>query len=89
MTKIKPLEKNLKINQFNLTYSMKIKENKNQFNPTNERLKYEYSIHKRRIKSRDEKTIIEMLKYLREFEIFIKFDGFEVFDEMMADKYIN
>lgn len=29
---------------------MKSKENKEQFNPKNERLKYEYSIHKRRKK---------------------------------------
>ncbi len=68
---------------------MKYKENKDQFSPKNERLKYEYSIHKKRVGRRDEKTIIETLKCLREFETFIKFEGFETYDKMLADKYIN
>ena len=68
---------------------MKHKENKDQFNPKNERLKYEYSIHKKRVGRKDEKTIIETLKCLREFEDFIKFAGFETYNEMLADKYID
>lgn len=68
---------------------MKNKENHHLNNPINERLKYEYELYLRRAKKKDEKTTEEMLKYLREFDIFTNFAGFEIYDNFLADKYIN
>ncbi len=62
---------------------------KARFNATNERIKYRYRIHIRRVGKKDEKTILAALKYIRDFEIFIGFKGFEVFNDMIADKYIQ
>jgi integrase/recombinase XerD len=59
------------------------------FNATNERAKYRYRTHLRRIGQRDEKTVIAALKHIRDFEIFIGFDGFEKFNDTVADKYIQ
>jgi len=59
------------------------------FNPANERVKYKYRIHTRRVGKKDEKTILAALKHIRDFEIFIEFKGFEVFNEAVADKYVQ
>lgn len=68
---------------------MKGKATNTKFNPANERAKYKYRIHLRRVGQRDEKTILAALKHIRDFEIFIGFKGFEVFNDTMADKYIQ
>ncbi len=68
---------------------MKKQETKEQFNPQNERIKYQFRIHTKRAIKKDEKTIIAELKYLREYEIFSLFVGFEKYDSTQADKYIN
>ena len=65
------------------------KENHHQFNAANERVKYRYRIHIRRSIKKDEKSIIAVLKHIRDFEIFINFANFTVFNEAVADKYIN
>ena len=61
----------------------------NQFNAPNERVKYKYRQHLRRIGQKDEKTILAALKHLRDFELFINFNGFECFNADVADKYIQ
>ncbi len=68
-----------------------IKKGKNpdQYNPVNERMKYKYRQHLRRIGQRDEKTVLAALKHIREFEIFMGFAGFEKFNDHIADKYIQ
>ena len=68
---------------------MKKEKSKARFNAANERIKYRYRIHIRRVGKKDEKTILAALKYIRDFEIFIGFKGFEVFNDMVADKYIQ
>lgn len=60
-----------------------------QFNPGNERIKYKYRMHLRRVRQKDEKTIVAALKHLRDFEAFIQFGGFEKFNDGVADKYIS
>ncbi|WP_218048672.1 tyrosine-type recombinase/integrase [Curvivirga aplysinae] len=52
-------------------------------------MKYRYRKHLARIGQRDEKTIIESIKNIRQFEAFISFKGFESFNEKLADSYIN
>ena len=69
---------------------MKVKDRKpSQFNATNERIKYKYRTHLRRIGQKDEKTILAILKHIRDFEIYINFAGFEKFNADIADKYIQ
>lgn len=68
---------------------MKKEKTKARFNAANERIKYKYRVHIRRVGKKDEKTILAALKYIRDFEIFIGFKGFEVFNDMVADKYIQ
>lgn len=68
---------------------MKKKEKQHLFNPSNERIKYKYRIHIKRALRKDDKTIIAELKYLREYEIFSLFVGFEKYDSMQAHKYID
>jgi integrase/recombinase XerD len=60
-----------------------------QFNKYNERIKYKYRQHLRRVSQKDEKTVLAELKHIRDFEIFINFAGFETFNEHVADKYIQ
>ena len=55
----------------------------------NERIKYKYRIHLRRVNQRDEKTIIAALKHIREYELFTDFAGFEKYNGEIADKYIQ
>ena len=62
---------------------------KAQFNKQNERAKYKYRQHLRRVSQKDEKTILVELKHIRGFEIFINFAGFEKFNEHVADKFIQ
>lgn len=68
---------------------MKSKEKKEQFNPKNERIKYQYRIHIKRAIKKDEKTMFAELKYLREYEIFDNFGDFATFNSNKADKYVN
>jgi len=68
---------------------MNKKEYKHKYNPANERMKYQYAKHIRRTKQRDEKTVLSALKHIRDFEIFIKFSGFEKFNDQIADKYVQ
>lgn len=62
---------------------------KAKYNPKNERIKYAYKIHIRRIGKKDEKTIIAALKHIRGYEEYAKFEGFEKFNADKADSYIN
>ena len=62
---------------------------KTQFNNQNERAKYKYRQHLRRVCQKDEKTILAALKHIRDFDIFIDFASFEKFNEHVADKYIQ
>lgn len=68
---------------------MKIKEKRDQFNPKNERIKYQFRVHTKRSVKKDEKTIIAELKYLREYELFDNFADFATYNNTKADKYIN
>lgn len=68
---------------------MKPDKQKANFNPANERAKYAYRIHIRRVGQKDEKTILAALQHIRDFEIFMNFAGFEKFNEAVADKYIK
>ena len=68
---------------------MKIKEKQDQFKPENERIKYKYRIHVRRAFKKDEATICESLKHVRDYEIFTNFADFKTFNNFIADKYIN
>jgi integrase len=70
------------------TFPIMKKENHHQFNAANERIKYRYRIHIRRSLKKDEKSIIAALKHIRDFEIFIGFANFTVFNEAVADRYI-
>jgi integrase len=66
-----------------------MKKDNHQFNATNERAKYKYRIHVKRTLKKDEKSIVAMLKHIRDFEIFISFESFTVFNELIADKYVT
>ena len=68
---------------------MKIKEKREQSNPKNERIKYQFRIHTKRAIKKDEKTIIAELKYLREYELFDNFADFETYNSTKADQYVN
>ncbi len=59
------------------------------FNAINERMKYKYRIHLKRIGRKDAKTVNEELKHLRYYERFTAFESFKTFSEMVAEKYIN
>lgn len=60
-----------------------------QYSPANERAKYKYRIHMRRVRQRDEKTIIAVLKHIREYEVQTGFEGFEKYNSDKADQYIR
>lgn len=59
------------------------------FNPANERAKYKYRAHLRRVLKRDEKTIIAALKHLRDYEAFTNFADFKTYNYSLADKYVE
>jgi len=65
------------------------KEKKHKFNATNERMKYKYRRHLRHIGQRDEKTILDALKHIREYELFTDFAGFDKYNAEFADRYIQ
>lgn len=68
---------------------MKKKDNNPHYNSANERVKYKYRIHMRRVKQRDDKTVIAALKHIREYEAQTGFEGFEKYNGEKADKYIG
>jgi integrase len=68
---------------------VKKEQSKSRFNTENERIKYRYRVHIRRVGKKDEKTILSALQHIRDFEIFIKFKGFEDFNDVVADKYVQ
>ena len=70
---------------------MKIKSKKqqDQYNSTNEEIKYKYRIHIKRALQKDEKTIFETLKHIRDYEIFTNFSNFQLFNKDIANKYID
>src|SRR4051812_28071989 len=57
------------------------------FNPKNERMKYKYRVHLKRIGRKDDKTMVEELKHLRGYEVYTSFQDFALFNEEVADKY--
>jgi integrase len=57
-------------------------------NDINERVKYKYRIYVKRL-GRDWKTVIAILKHIRDFEIFINFADFGIYDDMLANKYVE
>lgn len=59
------------------------------YNPVNERMKYGYARHLRCVCQKDKKTIDACLKHIREFDLYINFKGYEVFNGQVADKYIQ
>lgn len=64
-------------------------DNHNRRNPVNERAKYKYRIHLKRIGRKDDKSIIAALKHIRDYEIFTGFGSFASYNDTVADKYIN
>ncbi len=68
---------------------MKKEAAKSRYNAKNERAKHKYRQHLRCIGQRDEKTIISSLRHIRDFETFINFAGFEIYNEQVADAYIQ
>lgn len=62
---------------------------KHKYNEINERAKYNYRIHKKRVKRKDFKTIIADLLHIREYEIYTAFKDFKTFNSMVADEYID
>lgn len=62
---------------------------KHRYNPKNERMKYKYRVHQKRAFGKDDKTVIAILKHLREYELFTDFAGFETFDDDHAHRYIG
>jgi integrase/recombinase XerD len=59
------------------------------YNSENERTKYKYRQHLRRVGQKDEKTVLATLKHIRDFEIFISFEAYHVFSPDIADMYIQ
>lgn len=68
---------------------MKKDKKPDQYNSVNERIKYKYRQHLRRVSQKDDKTVLAVLKHIRDFEIFMDFAGFEKFNDHIADKYIQ
>lgn len=59
------------------------------YHAPNERAKYRYRIHLARASGMDEKTVISILKHIRDFEIFTRFADFKTFNDSRADRYIR
>lgn len=68
---------------------MKQRQKQDQFNPINERVKYQYRSYLKRVLKKDEKTVLKALEYLRVFELFTNFLGFATYNNAQADKYID
>ena len=64
------------------------KENNDLHNDINERVKYKYRLYLKRL-GMDWKTIIAILQHLRDFEIFIAFADFGVYNDTIGDKYVD
>lgn len=62
---------------------------KHRFNARNERIKYKYRIHLHRADQKDEKTVNDALKHIRDYEVFTNFVGFEKYNIDVADSYIK
>lgn len=65
------------------------RERYDEFNPRNERAKYRYRIHLTRALRKDIKTVISILKHLRDYELLTGFMDFTAFNEQVADRYIR
>lgn len=66
------------------------KDNKtSKYNTKSERIKYKYRNHLRGVGQKDEKTIIAILRHIRDFEVYLDFEGFEKFNDAVAGKYIQ
>jgi integrase len=59
------------------------------FNPFNERVKFNYRRHLSRVGQKDEKTVKVDLRRIRDFEIFIDFEGFETFNDEIAHRFVD
>ncbi len=59
------------------------------YNAKNERIKYKYRNHLKRALRKDAKTVIAILKHIREFEIHTEFKDFSCFNDEVANKYIE
>lgn len=68
---------------------MKQRQKQDQFNPINERVKYQYRSYLKRVLKKDEKTVLKALEYLRVFELFTNFSGFATYNNVQANKYID
>lgn len=62
---------------------------KYRLHPINERMKYKYRIHTKRALQKDDKTLVALLKQIREYELFTGFDDFRKFNAGTAHKYIE
>lgn len=68
---------------------MKKRDKQDQLNPKNERVKYQYRVYLKRVLRKDGDTVLKASEYLRVFEVFTNFDGFETYNEARADKFID
>jgi integrase len=59
------------------------------FNPQNERVKFNYRKHISRVGQKDERTVIAALRSIRDFEIFIDFESFGIFNDEIAHRFID
>jgi site-specific recombinase XerD len=66
-----------------------INTNQKQFNPQNERIKFEYRKHLTRIKRSDEKTLKVILQHIREFEVVMNFQSFPKITSTEASQYVD
>lgn len=65
------------------------KTKKNQYNPINERLKYEYRKHLLRIKRADKKTALTICQHIREFEELTGFQSFPKITSDVVNQYVQ
>ncbi len=68
---------------------MTLSKDNEKFLARNERAKFKYRMHLRRLKQLDEKTVIAVLKHIRDFEKSTNFASFEVYNREVADKYVR
>lgn len=68
---------------------MKQRQKQDRYNPINERVKYQYRKHLKRVGKKDEKTVMRAVEYLRLFELFTNFSDFSTYNKIQADKYID
>lgn len=63
--------------------------NQKQFNPHNERIKFEYKKHLARIKRADEKTLRAVFQHIREFEELTDFQSFPKITSDEVSQYVD